>query len=798
MSKNFMAIAGMILLLTVPTSAFSADPPTLDFAADPATVVEGGRAVLTWSTTSADSCRARDSWSGVKPTSGSETVGPLFSTTSFRLDCRNSNKGWNGRVRKTVTVTVVPAPNPPTVNLSVDPPSVLSGESATLSWSPTNATSCTASDGWTGAKAVNGGSEATTALSADTNFTLACTGDGGTSSETVTVTVSEPAPAPTVNLSVDPPSVLSGESATLSWSPTNATSCTAHDGWSGNKDPSGGSESTGELTATNSYTLECNGGGGSAWETVTVIVDDAPRSISKVEAFRFLGRATFGPTEESAQTLAALGDSSTAFERWIDEQFALPPSLQLPETQVASDLYPSNPRNVANVRRDTWFRHALAAEDQLRLRVAFALSEILVVSEVGPLWRQPLAVAAYNDVLVRNAFGNFRELIEEVTLHPAMGVYLSALGNRKPDPALNIRSDENYARELMQLFSIGLVELNPDGTEKLGPDGVPLSTYDQSIIEGFARVFTGWHYAGGSKFSLAKRTDENQVIAMQAYPEEHDTDAKALLDYQGVEKPVLPAGQTAQKDLDDALDNVFNHPNVGPFISKQLIKRLVTSNPSPAYVERVASKFDDDGSGQRGNLAAVVRAILLDPEARLAPAGDVQGKLKEPLLRLTQFWRAYDAAAPNGEYKFDEVADVFGQGPLLSPSVFNFFGPAFAPTGEIADRGLVAPEMEIVTEHQATTVANFFYDQIFLRNSTSTGLGEKIVVIDIDEEVALADDSEALVNRIADKLLAGQISADLKNEVITAIERQPLTKPSNRVAEALYLVVTSPEFAVQR
>jgi uncharacterized protein (DUF1800 family) len=430
--------------------------------------------------------------------------------------------------------------------------------------------------------------------------------------------------------------------------------------------------------------------------------------------------------------------------------------------------------------------------------MALALSEILVVSEVGPLWRQPLAVAAYNDTLVRNAFGNFRELMEDVTLTPAMGAYLSMLGNQKPDAELNIRSDENYARELMQLFSIGLVQLNPDGTAKLDPDGVPLPTYDQSIIEGFARVFTGWHYAGAAKFELARRTNETQVIPMQAYPEQHDTDAKTLLSYPGVQKPVLPAGQSPQQDLADALDNVFNHPNVAPFISKQLIQRLVRSNPSPEYVARVAAKFEDDGHGERGNLAAVVKAILLDPEARTAPVDDTGGKLKEPLLRLVQFWRAYDAAAPNGEYRFDEVAEVFGQGPLLSPSVFNFFSPAYAPPGEIDDRGLVAPEMQIVTEYHATTVANFFYDQIFLRNSTTTGLGSRIIVIDIDEEVALAADSAALVERIADKLLGGDISPELEAEARAAVDRTSLSKPANRVAEALYLVVTSPEFATQR
>jgi hypothetical protein len=214
---------------------------------------------------------------------------------------------------------------------------------------------------------------------------------------------------------------------------------------------------------------------------------------------------------------------------------------------------------------------------------------------------------------------------EAVTLHPMMGIYLSMLGNRKPNAELNIRPDENYARELMQLFTIGLVELNADGTPKLDAHNQPIPTYDQAVVEGFAHVFTGWHWActfgspGNCGFSNTLGTVPNQILPMQLFPEEHDTGAKRLLTYPNAVKSVIPAGQTAEQDLADALDNIFHHPNVGPFISRQLIQRLVTSNPSPAYVARVSAVFDDDGTAQRGNLGAVVRAILLDAEAR-APA----------------------------------------------------------------------------------------------------------------------------------------------------------------------------------
>ena len=224
----------------------------------------------------------------------------------------------------------------------------------------------------------------------------------------------------------------------------------------------------------------------------------------------------------------------------------------------------------------------------------------------------------------------------------------------------------------------------------------------------------------------------------------------------------------------------------------------MTSNPSPQYVERVARVFNDDGTGKRGNLQAVIRAILTDTEARSTTTAATAGKLKEPLLRITQFYRAYDAKAANGQYRLGNAVNTFGEGPLQSPSVFNFFSPFYAPPGEIADQNLVAPEMQIATEYLNTTTTNFLYQQVFARNSSSTGLAENAIAIDINSEVAIAGDSEALVNRIADKLLAGQVSTTLKTEAKAAVDRIPATNPAQRVAEALYLIVTSPEYAVQR
>ncbi|MDJ0812302.1 MAG: DUF1800 domain-containing protein [Woeseiaceae bacterium] len=510
-----------------------------------------------------------------------------------------------------------------------------------------------------------------------------------------------------------------------------------------------------------------------------------PPPITSAEAFQFLNQATFGATEAEAQRLINL-----RYEAWIDEQLALPVSLQLPHVQ--SLPLPQFIGELQNDRVDIWFRNALHENDQLRQRVAFALSQIMVVSQLGVLNNYPYGLASYHDMLARNAFGNYRDLIEEVTLHPAMGVYLSMLGNEKPDPANNIRPDENYARELMQLFSIGLVELNIDGTVRTDGQGQPIPTYDQAVIEGFAHVYTGWNYAGFADFRMAFPTLLNQVVPMQLYQPFHDTGAKTLLN--GF---TVPAGQTGDQDLAMALDNVFNHPNVGPFMAMRLIERLTTSNPSPQYVERVARVFNDNGLGERGDLGAVVKAILLDPEAR-STVGEASGKIKEPLLRLTQLFRAYDATSQSGRYPLGFAYIVFGQGPLQSPSVFNFYSPFYAPPGEIRDSGYVAPELEIATEYLNTYVTNYMFFQAFGLNQTVPDLQPDDVYIDFSEEMTVASDVDALINMVAAKLLGGQISATLRNETAGMLALIPDSEPALRAAEAIYFISTSPEYAYQR
>lgn len=523
----------------------------------------------------------------------------------------------------------------------------------------------------------------------------------------------------------------------------------------------------------------CGGGSGST-------PPPPPTPISMAEAFKLLNQASFGATEAEAQRVIAMG-----IEPWIDDQMAKPASLQLPHMRT---LPPPEFMGQLQVDRvDIWFRNSLHGQDQLRQRVAFALSEIMVVSQIGALNGQPFGLASYYDMLARNAFGNYRDLIGEVTLHPSMGVYLSMLGNEKPDPDRNIRPDENYARELMQLFSIGLVELNQDGSVRTDALGQPIPTYDQSIIEGFAHVYTGWTYAGAPRFHLNFANSLRQVTPMELWPEFHDTGPKKLL-----LGATIPAGQTGIQDLADALDNIFNHPNVGPFIAIRLIQRLVTSNPSPGYVSRVAAVFDSNGQGIRGDLGAVVKAILLDDEARPSPPMELDGKIKEPILRLTQLWRAYDATSRSGRYALRNVYVIFGQGPLQAPHVFNFFSPFFAPAGEIRNSSLVAPELEIATEYLNTTVTNFMFRQAFALNSENQDLREDDVYINFQDEMPIAADAQILIDTVVAKLLGGEISDPLRVEIVGMLARIPEENSRFRVAETIYLIVTSPEYAYQR
>ena len=531
------------------------------------------------------------------------------------------------------------------------------------------------------------------------------------------------------------------------------------------------------------------GGSGSSDETSTPPPPPpVSKSITTNEAARFLTQATFGADIESITLLADIG-----YDAWLDQQFNLPATLHRPLVLE----YPDDVNLNQGHRYEVWWRNAITADDQLRQRVAFALSEIFVVSDKSVLNRTPYGMAGYYDILVRNAFGNYRSLLEEVTLSPIMGIYLSMLGNEKPNEQLNIRPDENYAREVMQLFSLGLVKLNNDGSTQLDSNNQPISTYDQDVIKGFAQVFTGWNYADNPSWYDVQF---NFFDPMKAFEGFHDTGEKELLD--GF---ILPAGGTTKSDLDTALDTIFNHQNVGPFISHQLIQRLVTSNPTPDYIERVATIFNDNGDGVRGDLKAVVKAILTDDEAisSVTLQEATFGKLKEPLLRISQLWRAFHATAESGKYFFGFSGFLTGQAPLSAPSVFNFYSPKFSPAGELADAGLVAPEFQILNETFITHTLNLLafdtfvgYQGIELDPNDPESVNR--ILINIDAELALASDPAALVESFDLLLLSGQMDDNMKAELIASIEAFPASEGLLRVLSSLYLTVASPQYSVQK
>lgn len=541
--------------------------------------------------------------------------------------------------------------------------------------------------------------------------------------------------------------------------------------------------------------------------------------FTDAEAARFLNQATFGATLADIAHLRAVG-----YDAWFAEQFAETPSYEAPYLDW---VMAQNQGVYQQQRLEAWLIHSIGLfdpseplrvhKDQLRQRVAFALSEIFVVSDQNPgLLLQAWSTASWYDMLVANAFGNYRELLEDVTLHPAMGVYLSMVGNRKPDAVLNIRPDENYAREILQLFSIGLKQLNLDGSPVLS-GGQPVPTYNQATVRGFAHVFTGWNFndcsTGGypdcagdyhNPWSSAVR---DPMLPFEAY---HDTTTtKQLLVYPNAQPPggVLAPGGTAQQELAVALDNIAKHPNVGPFMAKLLIQRLVTSNPTPAYVARVATVFNDNGSGVRGDLRAVIKAILLDPEARYGYSGanaDRYGKLREPMLKLVQLWRITAPRSVNGRINLlIDPSLWYGQAPLRSPSVFNFFRPTFQQPGEIRDLGLFSPEFQIATDTMLVATPNDLDWRIFyfyVGSTYSYAQDPDQLLMDYAATLnPLANDPGALVDRLNLLLMSGQMSPFMRDAIVTRLNA--LTNANggrDRVQHALYLVLNSPEYSIQK
>ncbi len=541
------------------------------------------------------------------------------------------------------------------------------------------------------------------------------------------------------------------------------------------------------------------------------IVADRP---TEAEAARFLMQATFGPTEQSIDELVSLGYSA-----WMRRQLAATSAPNVDEVRTLQAAFAARGDNIGDeALAEIVWKDMINGNDQLRQRMAFALSQILVTSyENADVADTPAAVAFYMDVLNRNAFGSYRTLLEDVTYSPSMAQFLTYLNNRKEDPATNRVPDENYARELMQLFTIGLVELNRDGTPRLDGQGAQIETYTNTDITGLAKVFTGLSWADGEfgGFHPDSAVPVAAYSPLAIFPDHHSSSDKAFL---GV---TIAANTDAATSIDTALDALFNHANIAPFISKQLIQRFVTSNPSPQYVTNVTAAFETGwyqlpdgstvGTRARGDLAAIIAAILMDDEARdVANRGDPDfGKVREPAIRFTHWARnaQLNSASVLGENNLEpqhQLIETNSPGALAqqayrSPSVFNFYRPGYLAAGsQTAGAGLVAPELQITTTATVTSFANFMQARIEESRPNRTFNPQ------YGPELAIADRADALVDRLNLNLAGGGMTAETRAAIIAAVNSIPVRTNSaaqdrrRRVNAAMLMTVLSSEYYVQR
>lgn len=544
--------------------------------------------------------------------------------------------------------------------------------------------------------------------------------------------------------------------------------------------------------------------------------------VTPEDASRFLDQATFGATDADIHNLSLIG-----FQAWLNEQFSCAATPQEPYVEQAlminnppcaagdvkcnSALFEQNEQGEIYYQ-DTFWQQALAAPDQLRQRVRYALSEMFVISSNNSAIENfPRGEAGYYDMLGNDAFGNFRTMLNDITLSPMMGQYLSMLGNDKGNATTD--PDENYAREVMQLFTVGLYQLNDDGSQKLDSTGQPIPTYSNVDVQGLAKVFTGfsWNVPGNSSDTAwsncclyAGPGFGEDLLPMQSFPSHHSTEEKDFLGQ------TIPAGGNPDPvgDLQTALDTLFNHPNLPAFFSKQLIEHLVTSNPSPAYVARVAAVFENNGAGVRGDMKAVISAILLDQEARDSAtdfANPQYGKVREALLRYTEWARAFTAQSRTGSYGIGSTEDPIwglGQMTLRSPTVFNWFAPGYVPPGtSIEAAGLVAPEMQMTN---VTTVVGYLNT---MENAiASNTLNGSDIFSSYSAEMDLAATPDALLDRINLLLMAGEMDSTLRSQILNAVNAISIptgdanaanAAMADRVMTAVYLTMASPAFNAQ-
>lgn len=578
------------------------------------------------------------------------------------------------------------------------------------------------------------------------------------------------------------------------------------------------------VTACLSATLllaSCGGNSGSTTTPVSVVPPPPappppppppPSGIfeTEAEASRFLGKATFGATPTTITELTGIDVSD-----WMRAEFDKPATKYLPNMLAEIEALPETSAPVerppARSISDGFIEAAIIGDDQLRQRMVLALSEIIVVSYFGDIKNYPAIMVEYMDILSENAFGNYRDLLEEVTYTPAMGFYLTYIANQKGDPDTGRVPDENYAREILQLFTIGLTELNMDGTEVLDSNGQAIETYDNSDITELAKVFTGLSWSSGSFFNTRGRLP-SAYGSMIVYPEHHSDLEKTFLDV------TIPPGTNGEESIDLALDAIFAHKNVAPFVSRQLIQRFVSSNPEPAYVQRVAMTFEAGtytlpdggtvGEGKRGDLKATIAAVLLDEAASRDPM-TVQaesGKIREPFIRFVNWARAFNETTPDvrDEKMLNDMSGM-GQHPFNSPSVFNFFRPGYvASNTDTGDAGLTAPEMQIINESSAVAYMNFINAFIYDTSPNISGDEEGGVKADYSAELAMADDAQALIDRLDLILTGNSLGTETRARILEMMAEIPIRAETenedrmSRVAVAVTMVMTAPGYLVQK
>ena len=516
-----------------------------------------------------------------------------------------------------------------------------------------------------------------------------------------------------------------------------------------------------------------NPGAANSTTSASVLVTTAT-VVSSAAAVRFLEQSTFGPTPALITQVQTSG-----FISFLTSQFA-----------AAQSTFPDPAAGVNTITptAQIFFTNAMSNPDQLRQRVAFALSQIFVTSNVTV---PPQGMAPYLRTLSADAFSNYRTIMQDVTLSPAMGLYLNMVNNDKPNATNGTHANENYSRELMQLFTLGLSLINTDGSLQLDGNGNPIPTYSQAQITAFANAYTGWTYPTMPGATLVKHNPQYFLGPMELFENNHDLGAKTLL-----EGTVLTAGQTGTQDLAGALDDIFNHPNLPPFVSALLIQHLVTSNPSPAYISRVANVFQTGtfqgiGSGTRGDMQAVIAGILLDPEARRGddPTTTVatDGHLREPVLYITNLLRAFGATTDGLQPV--NFATNMGESPMRPGSVFNFFPPNYIIPGTT----MLGPEFDIQTTATALVRINFVNSFAFSNLGSGT-------TVSFTTWANMASNPSSMIDSLNALLLHGTLSAASKAAILTAVNAVPTGTNQNllRAETAIYLIASSSQYQVER